>query len=280
MAPRTTAIQWNMGFNRKAGTDAATTARMLVALQELISQHKPSIIALQEAPSPLEVQSKLASHYQMRSGPKKLITIYDEREWLAINDDEFFDHAKSLSLNKQPHGVQIQLWNIHLTILHRSEDERRVWFRRTLRKSINEIRQREKTRHELFLGDLNVDPFDKLVIQQDSLWANRSLVWARNEKKRAILPDKPLYNPSWSLLSRCIPPLGTFYMKKKDICDGPWYLVDQALMSPELAIDGVQQVELIDSAGANSLCTSQKIKDPDANRYSDHLPLKVTFPVD
>lgn len=278
MASRATAIQWNMGFNRN-GITPVTIARMVGALKELVSQHNPSIIALQEAPNPTDLQGKLANYYQMRFGPGKLITIYDEREWQAINDYDFYNHAKTISLNQQPHGVQIQLWNIHLPILNKSADERGVWFRRTLRKKIDEIRLKEKMRLELFLGDLNADPFEKLVIQQDSFWANRSLVWARNEKKRAVLPDKPLYNPSWGLLSRCTPPLGSYYLKKKDICDGPWYLVDQALMSPELAIDDFQHIELIDKAGMNSLCTSKTIKNPNADHYSDHLPLKIIFQV-
>jgi hypothetical protein len=125
-----------------------------------------------------------------------------------------------------------------------------------------------------------MDPFDEHMVGRTFLNANRSLEFSSSERAQRPyeVKDGRLQNPTWSLLGRTKPPLGTYY--KTGFAGGPWYVYDQVLLSPEHCIRHRPQARLVIKANKAPLYSPRStVRSPDENIGSDHFPLRVRFQI-
>lgn len=266
-------LVWNLGFNTK--TDRPTEVSRRQLLSQLIDDLKPSIVALQESPSRLRVQRRLKGE----PGPGKLFTAYDPTIWQRTERREFLTRAVGLALVHRRSGREIFFWNLHLPSLlnGNTPTSQRAYVRDRFKPQFESARK--AGRPDVLVGDFNLSPYDEVLMAPGGLWANRSLHDAVEYARSAVLPKLPLFNPSWELLGNHSPPCGTYYLAQRLDGEGPWHVIDQALMSPELATPGSSHVRLISSVRATSLCRADSVRVPLKRVGSDHLPLQVTIDV-
>lgn len=269
-------VLWNMGFHpRKMPSDDVQRSRLDV-LERMVGEISPSIVALQEAPPVDCLQSVLGLDYEVIEGPMRIVTLFLKERWQIY---EPMERARGRALVVKIESVLPQLrfrvWNVHMPFLWRPLHERRAYLRH-LRGDLDALRQIDKDSLDLMVGDFNLPPYDKAMVREDGLYANRVQLGA-SAKKRVDLESVVcrLFNPSWVIFGRVQPPYGSFY--KASASHGPWLVPDQAIMSAELAIPGEPQVSIIDRIGGLDLCARSSVRAPKKRVGSDHLPLRVDF---
>lgn len=266
-------LVWNLGFNTKTERSTGTSRRQL--LSHLIDDLRPSIVALQEAPEGLRIKGGL----KKEAGPGNLFTAFDPAIWQRTERREFLRRAVGLGLIHCRSGREIFLWNLHLPSLlnGNTPSNQRAYVRDRFKPEFES--SRKAGRSDVLVGDFNLPPYDEVVMAPGGFWANRSLHDALEHARNAVTPQLPLFNPSWELFGNHTAPCGTYYLTQRLDGEGPWHVIDQALMSPELATPGSSHVRLISSVRATSLCGADAIRVPLKEVGSDHLPFQVTIDV-
>jgi exonuclease III len=284
-----TILQWNMGCSYAPGAadvDPALAERRCALVEALIEEHKPTFVALQEAPRTCasRLKGKLAQKYGVVPGKKGLITLHSI-DWFTseqqINNEL---RATMILLEHKNLGVRIRVWNIHLWSLLRLD---RSQAHSKARMFVNDHIRKQRaassvTATEIIVGDFNMCPYDQPALTKDCLWGNQSLHWTlARERSASRKPTKsvyvPLFNPSWELLGHHAPPFGTYYYGNGEDVDGPWYVFDQLLMSPNHGLTNQRHTMILEKANDTQLWSNDKIRQPDDQIGSDHYPVLVKF---
>ena len=126
------------------------------------------------------------------------------------------------------------------------------------------------------MGDLNMNPFEEGLVAAEAFHAVSSWEDAQRETRRLDGREYPFfYNPMWGLLGdRSQGPPGTFYRGDGDRMRYFWNLFDQALLRPALLkVCTLESCLILTGDGEEGFLTDRNR--PDANRFSDHLPILV-----
>lgn len=255
--------------------DPAIAVRRLGLLKEMMLALQPSIVTLQEAPLILS-SSDLPGGFEVEKGSHQVVTAFNSSRWILHGRDDACDRLLALRLDHVNNRLKLWQMNLHVPVLWADPEKRRSFIRFDLRRAIDRLRGQFSDRHELIVGDFNLSPHDVALIGREGLNANRSLEWTRGQFSPNEVVDRPLFNPTWGLYGLAKPPLGTFYLSRVD-SDGPWVVVDQALMSADLAEDGRSHVKILDKIGTTDLCRNSRVRAPNEDTGSDHLPIAVEF---
>lgn len=129
----------------------------------------------------------------------------------------------------------------------------------------------------LLVGDLNMNPFENGVVGSAGLHAVMTKGVARQKSRQVNGKECHFfYNPMWRFFGeRSDGPPGTFFYQASG---RPiaffWNIFDQVMVRPDL-IDALQEVRIVDHAGASSLLSDRGL--PDADVGSDHLPISFVL---
>lgn len=264
-------LQWNV--NCFPDTPRLTVTARLKLLGDMVTAKTPSIIALQESPAAARVQAALPPGFDVEDGSARLVTAYNTSVWQRVDRDDGTSRALGLALTHSA-GLTALVWNIHAPILWHKPIEVEEFIRTQVRPALIRFRQKHPGTPDLVVGDFNLPPYSAGITMQSGLLANRSLVWVHSRYDAMQIVDRPLFNATWGIFGSLKPPLGTHYR----VCEGgPWHIVDQAMMSPTLALTGMRQVHVIDRVGNVDLCARSQVRTPSRGVGSDHLPLYVQF---
>ena len=217
----------------------------------------------------------LPSGYQVETGPKGLVSAFLTSKWMLHQATTPMSHAFTIALDHNVSFTKLWLWNIHLPVLYKSDEEKKRFVRKSIRPEIERVRASAPQRLEVVAGDFNLAPYSTVVLGDEGFYANRCLSWARGGESDDTI-NRRLYNPTWQIYGRTSPPYGTFYTSKVDE-EGPWHMCDQVIMSAALALEGKLQVSVLDTAGGTNLCCKSTVRAPNKRAASDHLPLLVEF---
>ncbi|PYP87667.1 MAG: hypothetical protein DMG65_16485 [Candidatus Angelobacter sp. Gp1-AA117] len=127
----------------------------------------------------------------------------------------------------------------------------------------------------LFIGDLNVNPFEDGMILANAFHAVMT-------KETAMRPPRTIqgekysyfYNPMWSHFGdgHNGAPAGTYYYEKSEHLIYFWNIFDQVLLRPELAVRfKPEDLKIVSRIGKTSLLLPNGR--PDSKVGSDHLPI-------
>jgi hypothetical protein len=268
--PTETVVVWNLGFKSK--TPPAVAKSRVDILKELVVDTHASLVALQEAPNSIKLPD-----YEHEIGPGGLLTAFKAATWSKTQRVDLLSRACGLGLEYIRTSSPLFLWNVHLpsALNGVSIGSRRAFVREHLLPEIHSARS--PGRPELVVGDFNLPPYDEVLMARGGFWANRSLQVAEHLQTKAVSPRAPLFNPSWSLFAAHLGPCGTYYLTQQPDGEGPWHVVDQALLAPSLARGLQQHVRLVTQVRTTNLCSSRGAQSPSRRTGSDHLPLVVRF---
>jgi exonuclease III len=133
-------------------------------------------------------------------------------------------------------------------------------------------------RRTIFLGDLNVNPFEEGIVATEGFHAVMSHTVAQRAERRVKGVSYPFfYNPMWSHLGdHSSGPPGTYYYERSEHVEYMWNMFDQILIRPSLLKNfRTEDVRIISNIGEISLLTRQGR--PDSSVGSDHLPVMLTL---
>jgi hypothetical protein len=124
----------------------------------------------------------------------------------------------------------------------------------------------------VFVGDLNLNPFDDGIVGGHGFHAVMTRSKALEEVRDVNGEPSPFfYNPMWGFFGDRTPgPPGTYYHSSTDPINYFWNIYDQVLVRPGL-IELLHDLSILDHDGSESLLTANGM--PARANCSDHLPL-------
>lgn len=142
----------------------------------------------------------------------------------------------------------------------------------------NEIKYAEITvghSRTVLVGDLNMNPFEKGIVNAAALHAISSKKIAQGEKRTVQGTEYPFfYNPMWNFLGdELMTPPGTYYYPSSGHLSFFWNTFDQVLIRPSL-LDRfkVENLKIVVETKTHSLLSERK-GIPKKRPFSDHLPI-------
>lgn len=134
------------------------------------------------------------------------------------------------------------------------------------------IEKERKIDKTIIIGDFNVNPYDKVMI--DALSVNSVMnrkVASRNTRKAIGIKKYYFYNPMWHLMGNYKRDVqGSYYLSSKyDTIY--WHTIDQIIVRPKLMeVIDIEKILFITKTDNINLLTSNGLPD---KKISDHLPL-------
>lgn len=164
---------------------------------------------------------------------------------------------------------------VHLPIL-KTEELDRFALATKLSEEIQLHESRENHRRTLLFGDFNMDPFEAGMQGATSLHAilSRREIEARSGERKWQGDSYPMFfNPMWQHLGgRDGGPPGTYFYPEPGVVRQYWHVFDQCLIRPELMHRLPDKGVRILFEASNESLLNQHGR-PNADRFSDHLPL-------
>lgn len=198
-----------------------------------------------------------------------------------------FCRNRQLDLSETHFGTRISVRKLQigqhttlLTLVHgvdiRNHDpETRQSFAQEIASEMRFIQQEKKTNKLIFLGDFNMNPFDRVM--NSPMGLNAMMTKACVEPGHRTFQSKSYdfyYNPMWSLFGdNTDGPAGTIYDTSNQ---GPygWSMLDQVII--HYSVVGLfHSVKILTEAGEESLMNGRGR--PDTDKASDHFPILVNF---
>lgn len=145
---------------------------------------------------------------------------------------------------------------------------------------LREVEDREKHRRTILVGDFNLNPFDEGMFKARGFFGVMTRADAARQSRQVKWNRYPIfYNPMWSRLGDLSPgPPGTFYRERANHFPHFWHMYDQVLLRHALAECFDQGTfEIVTEVRNRSLLIDGI---PDAQNYSDHLPVVVGLDLD
>jgi hypothetical protein len=259
-----TVLQWNMRLLKAPKPEAKRAG--LGALEAMVDEHSPGILALQEAPLDFLSQRFLRPRYRLIEGPKGLLTGFLESRWQVIaHHHDVNGRALVAKVDSGSGRLRLWFWNVHLPVLWKDLAARRTFVQSDFRDALSGVRKRGPGRSELLVGDFNLPPHDDGMVRRSGLYANRALRWVESKGFPHETRNRPLFNPTWTLFGALDAPYGTYLTPRYPDEEGPWFVLDQALMSADLALPGEPQIRILQDT------------DRKQSKVSDHLALLIAF---
>lgn len=216
--------------------------------------------------------SELNLHYKLEYIDKKskVIVIRKAIIGCSVIREGFRYSTYKITYSKD---INLLLFAVHLpSQLHKSESEITTFCCR-VKNEIESIERECGNNKSLIVGDFNMNPFSKGMID---VYAFNSIMCKKTSMKIKRRVDKQdmyyFYNPMWHVMgNRDNNVLGSYYHHK---CASSyvWNSFDQVIIRPHIVeLLDEKELKFINEFGKHNLIKSNgKL---DTKRYSDHLPL-------
>jgi hypothetical protein len=140
------------------------------------------------------------------------------------------------------------------------------------------VRVEDEVGHQrtVFVGDLNMNPFEMGLTSAMALHAVMTTDLAKRSVR--VVDGKSyrfFYNPMWGFFGdRTSGPPGTYFHQSSKPVECFWHMFDQLLLRPKLA-ECLADVRILDRIGGKPLITVKKGRP--SSKFSDHLPLAFSL---
>jgi hypothetical protein len=172
-------------------------------------------------------------------------------------------------------SVNVLVFVVHLpSKMHYTKDA--LFTSGLIIKEIKRIETQFYTSKTMIMGDFNVNPFEKAMVDYNGFNAVMTMEIAKT-KYRKIANEKYeyFYNPMWSFLGDLSNfSAGTFFHTNNDVHNHyRWNMLDQIIMKPDLIpFFNKNSIQIVNNDGVNQLKLSKTSK-----KHSDHFPIFCNF---
>lgn len=261
---------WNINKNEKAVTFVGQFAKeneidFLILFE---CETNPADILL-------ELNSSSNSYYYYPSFSSDFVTIFTRFSASLLRDvmDDFRISAKEYL---SPVGLNVNFIFLHYPSKLFFEEADQDAYSSEIRRFIEETEEKTKNDRTIILGDFNMNPFQKAMIQSTGLHSTFDKKIAM--KGERVIKNKNyqfLYNPMWSFFGEKGKGSvnGTYYYSSATPTCYFWNIFDQVLLRPSL-LDSVfdeDSLNIVNSIKDTSLLNNIGSID---KKISDHLPIE------
>ncbi|WP_219851392.1 endonuclease/exonuclease/phosphatase [Scardovia inopinata] len=165
------------------------------------------------------------------------------------------------------------LCGLHLiSDLHGDNSEERFAKIREIIKDVHDTEEEINSFKSIIVGDFNDMPYSKGLLNADGFHGLPAL---KTTKKKTRMVSGTLYreyyNPMWNFFGDFSAPPGTYYYNNSKLYSPMWYILDQFLLSRELAPNLViDQLKIITECSHGTLYDKN---DRPNTKISDHFPI-------
>ncbi|MCT4237489.1 endonuclease/exonuclease/phosphatase family protein [Elizabethkingia anophelis] len=241
------------------------------AILEILSENNPDIFFISEVDNSLLNNFETnADDYEIFENPGCNRVKILKRKTLSLNLSIQNNYFTTVKNNNQQFII-----GVHFpSQMYQSHDALKNYLR-MFRNSI-ESEIGDSLDHDIIIiGDFNISPFEKPMIDFDGFSATNS-IFSRKKVTHLQQTKSLYYNPTWKLYNRIHFPGTMFYARPSttsfDILEH--HLLDQVVISPRLATKlKDEQVKIIEKTSSQTFLNSESLK----TEISDHLPLYYEF---
>lgn len=210
--------------------------------------------------------------------PMELKTFIPDSRCLVFSKEEVICECFLERNRYSVHKVKVNDIEFHLVSLHTIAQNNHDTMRQSgaigrIKVQIEAMEQDEGSYLTLLIGDFNMNPFDRGMIDFYGLNATMSIDEAK-KVYRVVDSEKYMYfyNPMWHYMgNHDMETLGTYYYRNTNHTLD-WNTFDQILVRPQmLDVFDINNIEVITKLGEIHLISSNSL--PLKASYSDHLPL-------
>ncbi|PWK28571.1 Endonuclease/Exonuclease/phosphatase family protein [Arcicella aurantiaca] len=240
----------------------------------LLAEHK-----LNDADLLLELNSE-SDKYEIprpifKNSKIKIVTKFSADLVIPVADEK---HNRYTSFKiKINETEEILVFGVHLPDNRNNKSESINSYAGEVARAIKAIEEEKKLYKTIVVGDFNLNPYDKGMVDACSFHAimDSEIV----KKGLRVVSGKEyryFYNPMWSLhgdIGNNV--AGSYFYKNAELVNYHWNVFDQVLLGPSL-IDNFDKnsLKFIDSDGVKTLLKKGALPN---KKYSDHLPLMFTL---
>jgi hypothetical protein len=247
-----------------------------------VREHGVDILLLAECGDPekdllatLQAETSLKWLRLSRSADKvQLFTHLPQQNWHQSHSENRMAIWK-VGLG-QPPGILLAA--IHFVDKRSESEDGQMLLAAELAKEIVRLEDAVGFQRTVVVGDLNMNPFEKGLTGATTVHAVMTQQIA--QRKTRIVQESEyrfFYNPMWGFFGdRTAGPPGTYYYASGTTAQF-WHIFDQVLFRPEL-MNKLRELKILDCIAGVSLLSKRGI--PNANDYSDHLPLLFQLDLD
>ncbi len=205
----------------------------------------------------------------------KIITKFSTDLVIPVADEK--DNRYTSFKIKISDSEEILVFGIHFPDNRNNKSESITAYAGEVARAIKSIEKEKNLFKTVVIGDFNMNPYDKGMVDASSFHAIMDSEIAK--KGSRIVSNKKydyFYNPMWSLQGDIGNDVsGSYFYKNAELVNYHWNVFDQVLIRP-LLIDNFDKnsLKFIDSDGVKSLLKKSGLPN---EKYSDHLPLMFTL---
>ncbi len=192
-----------------------------------------------------------------------------------------FDEGDRYSISKLalPGRLEVLLATAHLPSKREFSSESQAHECARLARQIASAEEAVSHQRTIFMGDLNVNPFENGMVSAAAVHAVMTREIAVRGTRTVQGEQYPFfYNPMWGHFgdTRKDSPPGTYYYEKAEHLVYFWNMFDQVLLRPDLArLFRPDGLTILTKIGETSLLTPGG--KPDTSVASDHLPIMLAI---
>ncbi|MBI1249126.1 hypothetical protein GC197_14945 [bacterium] len=245
---------------------------------KLANQHDADLVILAECHDTvsnlLDALNPREARYRLHDSPSRIIRIFSRLPKSQIRP-VYDDSDVSIRVVRPLIGQEFILVAAHLGSKMYLDEHAQASLATRVARQIYETEEELGHSRTVVVGDLNMNPFEKGLVDSESFHAVLSRDVALEKSRTVHGKDRRFfYNPMWSEYAKT-PPGTYFYRNSTTVCYF-WNIFDQVLVRPdliELFLD--KELAVLSRVGTCSLLKSNGR--PDEKTASDHLPLKFAF---
>jgi exonuclease III len=167
-------------------------------------------------------------------------------------------------------GMPLIIAAVHFPSQLRYNHDSREELARSLKQDIERAERITGISKTIALGDFNVNPFDKTMINANCMHA---LPCARllNRASRVVngMEYSKFYNPMWNFFGDYTSPPGTYYYSDSNLTCYFWNMFDQVIVRRSLR-NSIRSLKIVTSTNEIDLLSDNETPNRD---ISDHLPI-------
>lgn len=169
---------------------------------------------------------------------------------------------------------------VHLSSKLYADSNEQAAQTRQIIQSIKEAEENVGHDRTVVIGDFNMNPFEKGLVDADAFHSVMSQLIARKESRNVRkVKRKFFYNPMWSRMGDLSDgPPGTYYYQASKNFELFWNTFDQVLIRPDLLTTFRKEtLKVVTEIGTNQFLETDKINQDD---FSDHLPIMIELEIE
>ncbi len=268
---------WNIRNRGKLG-------KVKPAIESLYKKYKPKMFLLIESDLD-DAETEALFNGELKSVMKntnKSIRLFVSDSILVneINDKEIDINHPSRQIKQRivtfkltADTEPILFFGVHFPSKFSYEAEEQYKIMREWQAYIDSQEKLNKTTKSVFFGDLNLNPFDYALYQDDALYAHPII-----NPKASYTPL--FYNPMWSLMGDFVYKTnktkipGSYYFEPSrfSVREFYWNCIDGVLIKSNMVNNFIKkELEILTKVNNHKFADNQEIF---SKEYSDHLPIK------